>query len=246
MGFLLEASHVEKSFGGLKALDGISLSVQENSITAVIGPNGSGKTTFLNCINGIYVPEKGQIKFRERSLVGLKPHEIAGLGIGRTFQISRTFKKISVTENILAPVLKSQKDIQQLRREACELLERVGMLALKDNLGEDLSGGQQKLLELLRAWMADSDLILLDEPFAGVHPELKANFYDEIRKLQQRGKTFVLISHDMKSVYTLSDEIIVFDLGRVIARGSEEDIKTDERVIEAYLGNQRPPAELGV
>ena len=88
-----------------------------------------------------------------------------------------------------------------------------------------------------RAWIADSDLILLDEPFAGVHPELKANFYDEIRKLQQRGKTFVLISHDMKSVYTLSDEIIVFDLGRVIARGSEEDIKTDERVIEAYLGS---------
>ncbi len=234
---LLEANHVEKSFGGVKALDDISLSVLENSITSVIGPNGSGKTTFLNCINGIYVPEKGQIKFRERSLVGLKPHEIANLGIGRTFQISRIFKKISVTENILAPVIKSPKDIQQLRQEACELLERVGMLSLKDNLGEDLSGGQQKLLELLRAWMADADLILLDEPFAGVHPELKLSFYDEIRELQRKGKTFVLISHDMKSVYALSDIIIVFDLGRVIACGSEEDIKTDARVIEAYLGS---------
>ena len=237
MSYLLEANNVEKSFGGVKALDGISLKVQENSITSVIGPNGSRTTTFLNCINGIYAPEKGQIKFRGRSLMGLKPHEIAGLGIGRTFQISRTFKKISVTENILAPVLKSPKDMQQLRQEACQLLERVGMLALKDNLGEDLSGGQQKLLELLRAWMADSDLILLDEPFAGVHPELKVRFYDEIRELQRSGKTFVLISHDMKSVYTLSDEIIVFDLGRVIARGSEADIKKDERVIEAYLGS---------
>lgn len=237
MSYLLEADRVEKSFGGAKALDGISLSVRENSVTSVIGPNGSGKTTFLNCINGIYVPDKGRIKFRERSLVGLKPHEIAELGIGRTFQISRIFKKISVTENILAPVLKSQKGIQQLRQEAYGLLERVGMLALKDNLGEDLSGGQQKLLELLRAWIADSDLILLDEPFAGVHPELKVSFFDEIRELQRKGKTFMLISHDMKSVYTLSDEITVFDLGRVIARGTEEDIKTNEKVIEAYLGN---------
>lgn len=237
MSHLLEAINVKKSFGGVKALDGIDLPVRENSITAVIGPNGSGKTTFLNCINGIYVPEKGHIKFKGKSIVGLKPYEISGLGIGRTFQISRTFKKISVTENILAPVLKSPKSIQQLRQQAYELLERVGMLALKDNLGEDLSGGQQKLLELLRIWIADSDLILLDEPFAGVHPELKTRLYDEIRELQRIGKTFVLISHDMKSVYTLSDEIIVFDLGRIIARGSEEDIKTNKRVIEAYLGS---------
>lgn len=237
MRYLLEAEHVEKSFGGVKALDGISLSVRENSITAVIGPNGSGKTTFLNCINGIYIPEKGRIQFRKKSLVGLKPHEIADLGIGRTFQVSRTFKKISVAENILAPVLKSKKSIQQLQRETNQLLERVGMLALKDNLGEDLSGGQQKLVELLRAWIADSALILLDEPFAGVHPELKAMFYHEIKELQRSGKTFMLISHDMKSVYRLSDEIIVFDMGRVIARGEEEDIKTNERVIEAYLGS---------
>jgi len=237
MNDLLETINIEKSFGGAKALDGINLSVRENSITSVIGPNGSGKTTFLNCINGIYVPEKGQVTFKGKSLAGLKPHQIADLGIGRTFQISRIFKKISVTENILAPVLKSTKNNQQLWREAHELLERVGMLPLKDSPGEDLSGGQQKLLELLRTWIADPELILLDEPFSGVHPELKLRFYDEIRALQGIGKTFVLVSHDMKSVYTLSDEIIVFDLGRVIARGSEDDIKTNEKVIEAYLGN---------
>lgn len=237
MSHLLEVSDLDKSFGGLKALDGITVSVPRNSITSVIGPNGSGKTTFLNCINGIYVPERGRITFRGRPLVGLKPHVIARLGVGRTFQISRVFKKISVIENVLAPVLNSNRSNEDLRTEAVALLERVGMADMKDHLGEELSGGQQKLLELLRAWIADSDLILLDEPFAGVHPELKGLFYEEIRDMKDRGKTFVLISHDMKSVYALSDEIIVFDLGRIIARGSEQDIKSNEKVIEAYLGD---------
>ena len=203
----------------------------------MIGPNGSGKTTFLNCINGIYEPEKGAIAYRGRPIQGRKPHEIARLGIGRTFQVARTFKKISVVDNILAPVLGSKTKTSVLREKAVDLLEGVGMGHLAESLGGELSGGQQKLLELLRAWIADFDLILLDEPFAGVHPELKELFYDQIRELQRRGKTFVLISHDMQSVYTLSDEIFVFDLGKIIAKGGEQEIKNDERVIEAYLGN---------
>ena len=237
MGALLEIENIEKSFGGLKALDGISLSVKENSIVSVIGPNGSGKTTLLNCINGVYVPEKGRIRYRGQSIRGWKPHEIARLRIGRTFQVARVFKKISVVDNILAPVLGSKKKTAALREEAVQLLERVGMGRFTEGIGSDLSGGQQKLIELLRAWIADFDLILLDEPFAGVHPELKELFYGEIRELQRQGKTFVLISHDMHSVYTLSDEIIVFDLGKVIAQGQEQEIKNNERVIEAYLGN---------
>ena len=234
---IMQAINIVKAFGGLRALDGIEFSVRENSITSIIGPNGSGKTTFLNCINGIYRPDKGEIKFKGKSIVGLKPHVIARLGIGRTFQISRVFRKISVIENILATVLDSHKPNEQLRKEAYESLERVGMLGLKDSLGEELSGGQQKLLELLRLWIADSDLILLDEPFSGVHPELKTSFYKQIKELQKIGKTFILISHDMKSIYTLSDEIIVFNLGKIIAKGTEEEIKANERVIQAYLGN---------
>lgn len=234
---IMQAINIVITFGGLRALDGIEFSVRENSITSIIGPNGSGKTTFLNCINGIYRPDKGDIKFKGKSIVGLKPHVIARLGIGRTFQISRVFRKISVIENILATVLDSHKPNEQLRKEAYESLERVGMLGLKDSLGEELSGGQQKLLELLRLWIADSDLILLDEPFSGVHPELKTSFYKQIKELQKIGKTFILISHDMKSIYTLSDEIIVFDLGKIIAEGTEEEIKANERVIQAYLGN---------
>ena len=237
MAALLKVENIEKSFGGVKALDGIDLSVEENSITSVIGPNGSGKTTFLNCINGIYVPEKGRITYRNRPIRGKKPHEVALMGIGRTFQVARVFKKIPVVDNILAPVLGSHRPMGDLRREAVALLERVGMGKFTDGIGGDLSGGQQKLLELLRAWIADFDLILLDEPFAGVHPELKTLFYEEIRELQRRGKTFVLISHDMHSVYTLSDTIVVFDFGKIIARGRQEDIQNNERVIEAYLGN---------
>ena len=137
----------------------------------------------------------------------------------------------------MASVLDSKKSDRQLRSQASELLDRVGMLHLQDNLAEELSGGQQKLLELLRLWIADPELILLDEPFAGVHPELKSLFFEQIKALKAHGKTFVLISHDMKSVYTLSDEIIVFDLGKIIARGGEQEVKVNERVIEAYLGN---------
>jgi branched-chain amino acid transport system ATP-binding protein len=234
---ILEVNDIVKIFGGVRALDGVGFSVPENSIVSVIGPNGSGKTTCLNCINGIYIPEEGSIRFKGRAITGLRPHVIAKMGIGRTFQVPRIFRKITVVDNILATVLDSGKTDEQLRKDACGLLEQVGMDGLRDNLGEELSGGQQKLLELLRLWIADPALILLDEPFAGVHPELKTLFFQEIKRLRDAGKTFILISHDMKSVYTLSDEIYVFDLGRIIARGSEEQIKSDERVIDAYLGN---------
>jgi len=233
---LLEAKRVEKSFGGVKALNGINLMVPPNSIVSIIGPNGSGKTTFLNCINGVYVPEKGQIKYKGIPLVGQMPHQIARLGVGRTFQVSRIFKKISLLDNMLAPVLGSPKSDAELHKLACGLLDQVGMLDLQDSLGGEISGGQQKLLELVRVQMTDSDLILLDEPFAGVHPDLKALFYEEIVKMKKSGKTFILVSHDLKSVYTLSDEIVVFDLGSIIARGAEVEIKNDEKVIEAYLG----------
>jgi branched-chain amino acid transport system ATP-binding protein len=236
MAQILEVTNLSKHFGGVHALSGITFAVPDNAIVAIIGPNGSGKTTCLNCVNGIYLPDGGEVRFRGQPLVGLRPHAIARMGIGRTFQVPRVFRRMSLLDNLFAPVLNSGKSNKELSRQACELLERVGMLSLKDNLGEEISGGQQKLVELLRLWMADPDLILLDEPFAGVHPDMKTLFFEEIMRLRAQGKTFILISHDMKSVYTLSDEILVFDLGRIIARGSEATIKVDEKVIDAYLG----------
>jgi branched-chain amino acid transport system ATP-binding protein len=236
MAQILEVTNLSKHFGGVHALSGITFAVPENAIVAIIGPNGSGKTTCLNCINGIYTLDGGEIRFRGQVIVGLRPHVIAQSGIGRTFQVPRVFRRMSLVDNLFAPVLNCGKSNEELRRQACDLLERVGMLKLKDNLGEEISGGQQKLIELLRLWMADPDLILLDEPFAGVHPDMKSLFFEEIKRLRGLGKTFILISHDMKSVYTLSDEILVLDLGRIIARGTEATIKVDERVIDAYLG----------
>ena len=233
----LEIRNLEKNFGGVRALNGITLSVPERAVVAVIGPNGSGKTTFLNCINGIYKPDGGRIIFRGKDITGKSPHVTARLGIGRTFQIPRVFPRVTVLENIVAAVLDSPEPDRTIRRRAMELLERVGMEGLSENLAEDLSGGQKKLLELLRLWIRDPKLVLLDEPFAGVHPELKSLFFEQIKAMRDQQKTFILVSHDMKSVYTLSDQIYVFDLGCIIARGNEEHIKENERVIEAYLGN---------
>lgn len=233
---LLRVENLTKKFGGLIAVDDVFLEIRKETITGLIGPNGSGKTTLLNCINGFYVPEEGTIRYKDKPIQGMKPHQIAKAGIGRTFQVPRIFKKMTIIENLMAPVLDSELPDSSLREKALEYLGRVNMAELKDSLGEELSGGQQKLLEYVRLLMFDPDLVLLDEPFSGVHPVLKSMFYNEILHLRELGKTFILVSHDLVSVYTLSEVIIVLDLGKVIARGKPEDIKHNDRVIEAYLG----------
>ncbi len=233
---LLEVENLTKKFGGLIAVDDVFLEIRKETITGLIGPNGSGKTTLLNCINGFYVPENGTIRYKDKLIQGMKPHQIANAGIGRTFQVPRIFKRMTIIENLMAPVLDSELPDSSLREKALEYLERVNMAELKDSLGDELSGGQQKLLEYVRLLMFDPDMVLLDEPFSGVHPVLKSMFHNEILRLREMGKTFILVSHDLVSVYTLSEEIIVLDLGKVIARGKPEDIKYDDRVIEAYLG----------
>ena len=233
---LLTVENLTKKFGGLVAVDDVFLEIKKETITGVIGPNGSGKTTLLNCINGFYVPENGTIRYKDKPIQGMKPHQVAKAGIGRTFQVPRIFKKMTIVENLMAPVLDSNLPDTSLREKALGYLGRVDMADLKDSLGEELSGGQQKLLEFVRLLMFDPDLVLLDEPFSGVHPVLKSMFHGEILDLRERGKTFILVSHDLVSVYTLSEEIIVLDVGKVIARGKPEDIKHNDRVIEAYLG----------
>ncbi len=234
---LLSISDLTKYFGGITAVDHLSFEVGENEILGIIGPNGSGKTTTLNCINGIYRIDEGKILFNGMPLHhGMRPHEIARLGIGRTFQVPKIFKKITVQENLLAPVLNSPESDAVLEERATRLLEEVGLVHLKDNLGEELSGGQQKILELARILMFDPVLILLDEPFAGVHPILRAKFHEMIVLLHRKGKSFILVSHDLPSLYLLSSRIIVLNNGKKIAEGSAREIQNDEAVIEAYLG----------
>jgi len=233
---ILTVSDLTKRFGGVVAVDHLSFELKENEILGIIGPNGSGKTTTLNCINGIYRLDDGTISFENRSLQGLFPHEIAHLGIGRTFQVPKIFRKMTIVENLLAPVLDSPESDAALQQKATRLLQEVDLEPLKDNLGEELSGGQQKILELARILMFDPKMILLDEPFAGIHPLLRAKFHEMILSLHRRGTTFVLVSHDLPSLYLLSSRIIVLDNGRKIAEGRTKEIQRDESVIEAYLG----------
>lgn len=217
----------------------VSFSLAENELLGVIGPNGSGKTTLINLINGVYKPDHGTIFFRDRRIDGRAPHEIARRGIGRTFQVTRIFLRMSVLENMMVPALSGDTTENQetLVEKALETLDFLKLNHLKNAYGRNLSGGQQKLLELGRVLMLDPDVILLDEPFAGVHPELKAALHHHIRTLHEHGKTFILISHDMHSIFTLSQRLIVLSSGEKIADGSAEEIKNNPEVIEAYLGD---------
>ncbi|MGQ9638360.1 MAG: ABC transporter ATP-binding protein [Thermodesulfobacteriota bacterium] len=233
---LLRISNLTKKFVGITAVDHLSFEIGDNEILGIIGPNGSGKTTTLNCINGIYRVDEGEILFKGNAIQGARPHEIARMGIGRTFQVPKIFKKISVFENMLSPVLNSNESDNILKNRASALLEMVGLSNLKDHLGEELSGGQQKILELARILMFDPILILLDEPFAGVHPLLRMKFHEMIISLHEKNKSFILVSHDLPSLYLLSSRIIVLNNGMKIAEGSPKEIQRNEAVIEAYLG----------
>lgn len=233
---LLRVSNLTKKFVGITAVDHLSFVIGDNEILGIIGPNGSGKTTTLNCINGIYRVDEGEILFKGNAIQGARPHEIARMGIGRTFQVPKIFKKISVFENMLSPVLNSNESDNILKNRASALLEMVGLSNLKDHLGEELSGGQQKILELARILMFDPILILLDEPFAGVHPLLRMKFHEMIISLHEKNKSFILVSHDLPSLYLLSSRIIVLNNGMKIAEGSPKEIQRNEAVIEAYLG----------
>lgn len=236
MGSILEIKDLTKKFGGLVAVDSFCLTVENQEIMGIIGPNGAGKTTLLNCVNGIYLADSGQILFQDLDITELPSHQIARAGIGRTFQIPRIFHKMTLVENLLAPISYVRGSIVKFQKRAHVLLRFVELEELKDNLGGEISGGQQKLLDLARVLMSDPKLLLLDEPFGGVHPELKRVFHKTILDLNRRGKTIVIISHELTSIYALCKTIAVMDGGRKIAQGSQKDIQENPDVIQAYLG----------
>jgi branched-chain amino acid transport system ATP-binding protein len=251
---MLEIKEVGKSFGGLKAVCDCSLRVEEGSITGLIGPNGAGKTTLFNVITGYYKPDTGSIFFEGEGIDGLPPHQIFRKRIYRTFQITREFAQMTVLENVMlmpenqigekfwntwfrpASVRRQEKAIQE---KALEVLEFVELIDLKDEYAGSLSGGQKKLLELARSMMAEPKMVLLDEPGAGVNLTLMKKLMANIRKLCEENKiTFFLIEHDMDLVMNLCNPVIVMSEGEKLAEGTPEEIKKDERVLEAYLGGQ--------
>lgn len=240
----MEIRNLTKRFGGIVALNDVSLTLSGNELVGLIGPNGSGKTTLVNTIGGIYDPEKGQILVDGTDISQMRPHQVARRGIGRTFQVTRAFRRMTVMENLLVPgmALAPERGRRAWEVRAREVLDFLTMSHLRDDYARSLSGGQQKLLELGQVMMTDPDLILLDEPFAGVHPRLMETIFDYIKTLHQEGKAFIIVSHDMDSIFTLSERLVVLSYGDIIADGDPNVVKHDEVVIEAYLGEEEEEA----
>jgi branched-chain amino acid transport system ATP-binding protein len=248
---LLRIEHLSRSFGALRAVDEVTLSVPRGSITGVIGPNGAGKTTLFNTLAGALRPDSGRILLDGEDMAGLSADQVFRRGIGRTFQIPRPLRALSVLENLLiAPTGQTGERVWAawlqrglIRREealhrakAREILRFTGLAHLSDEPAAVLSGGQQKLLELARILMVDPQLILLDEPAAGVNPALLEHLLERIIDLNRRGVTFLLIEHNMEVVMRLCDPVIVMVQGRLLTQGHPSAIRTDPRVVEAYLG----------
>jgi neutral amino acid transport system ATP-binding protein len=249
---LLEIEDVVKRFGGIRAVDGASMNIDGGAITALIGPNGAGKTTLFNVITGFYRGDRGRVDFEGHSVFGEPPYAIARRGMVRTFQITKALAAMPVIDNMMlaAPdqpgerffnVVFRPREVKAREREvhdqAMELLEIFNLTELADAYAGTLSGGQRKLLELARALMAKPKLLLLDEPMAGINPTLGRRLLDHMQRLRrEEGVTFLFIEHDMEVVMNHSDRVVVMADGRVIASGEPHEVRSDQRVIDAYLG----------
>jgi branched-chain amino acid transport system ATP-binding protein len=237
-GIVLEARGLRKAFGGVHAVGGCSFAVPRGKICGLIGPNGSGKTTTFNLLTGVVRPDGGEVLHDGVDIAGLKPYRIFQRGITRTFQVTRVFREMTVFENMLSVTGRAVPE-RAARDRACELIALVNLTHLRGEYAGRLSYGQQKLLEFARALMTDPDVILLDEPAAGVNRTLLQGLIDQIHRLQEAGKTILIVEHDMNVVMNHCERIFVMDYGVKIAEGPPPQIQTDERVIEAYFGRRR-------
>jgi len=241
---LLEAEGISKSFGGIQALENCSISVEQGSITGLIGPNGSGKTTMFNVITGYEQIDRGYVHFQGRSITNASPAKVFRQGIGRTFQLTRVFPRLTVIENM--HVAAQRHDLKGLlgrwssaheHGRALELLEFVGLTPVKNLPAGNLSYGQRKLLEFAFVLIADPQVILLDEPAGGVNPTMLNYLSSRMRSLNERGVTFLLVEHNMEFVMGLCSKIMVMHRGTKIAEGTPEEVRANPLVLEAYLGD---------
>lgn len=236
-------TELTRSFGGVTAVDRATVEVLPGKINGLIGPNGSGKTTFFNLVTGVIKPDSGVVTFRGAPVTGFPPHRIAQAGLGRTFQVTRLLPRLTVMDNMLVAVrsrgirdvLRKVAPAEDVER-AMDWLRRVGIDHLRDQPAQLLSYGQQKLLEIASILMADPELILLDEPAGGVNPVMVERIATLVRELNAEGRTFLIVEHNMELVMSLCDHVVVFSRGTPIAAGPPSMIQTDPRVLEAYLG----------
>ena len=251
----LRVEGLRKEFGGIVAVDGASFEVEEGTLTGLIGPNGAGKSTTFNCITGVHKPTAGRIHFQGEDITGLPPNRVANRGLVRTFQIARELEEMTVMENMmLAPkgqrgesmwrsvlpfARRSVAEQEEEILERCwETLDFFEIDHLADEYAGNLSGGQRKLLELARALLTDPTVLLLDEPFAGVNPSLEERLLEHIHELREDGYTFLIVEHDMDLIMQNCEHVIVMHQGKVLTEGPPAKVKTDEDVIEAYLGGE--------
>ena len=247
---ILIADGVMRHFGGLVAVDVDHVEIQRGTITALIGPNGAGKTTFFNLLTGFDRPNEGRWTFEGHQLAGVRPHKVAKRGMVRTFQLTKALSRLTVMENMrlgaqdqrgeklfasILPFLWRAQE-EEITERALRLLESFNLAQKQDDLAGSLSGGQRKLLEMARALMVEPEMVMLDEPMAGVNPALTQSLLDHIRQVRAKGTTVLFVEHDMDMVRDISDWVIVMSQGKVIAEGPPHDVMSNEAVIDAYLG----------
>ena len=251
MNAILTVKGVRKTFGGLVALDDVSMSVEKGRITMMIGPNGSGKTTLINVITGFYKPDRGKVFFEGREITGLAPHRIYDLGVVRTFQIPKPFQRLTVLENMLvayrgnpgesflkAPFKRSWiKDEEEATEKAFQILKFLSLDHMWDRRASELSGGQMKLLEAGRAVMSGAKVILMDEPAAGVFPKLAHSVLSHLVRMKEKlGVTFLIVEHRLELVLPYIDHVYAMARGRIVSEGEPKKVLKDPAVIESYLG----------
>ncbi|MEF8757816.1 MAG: ABC transporter ATP-binding protein [Halobacteriales archaeon] len=251
----LRVQNLRKEFGAITAVDDASFDIERGSLTGLIGPNGAGKSTTFNCITGVHQPTAGSVQFNGEDITGLAPHQVADRGLVRTFQIARELGQMTVLENMMVapkgqageslwrsvlPFARRAVDRQEeeILERAWETLEFFEIDHLADEYASNLSGGQRKLLELARALLTDPEMLLLDEPFAGVNPTLEDRLLDHVHALREEGYTFLIVEHDMDLIMQNCERVIVMHQGRILTDGTPEEVKNDEDVIEAYLGGE--------
>ena len=248
---LISVNNLKKSFGGLKAVDVQELSFKEGEITSIIGPNGAGKTTFFDLISGFQDADSGSIFLKDKDISNAQPYKIARMGMVRTFQLTKVFDRMTVMENLLFSgsnikndsflrsfiKLNSQKLYESnLREKANEIMNDLNIGHMANSYARELSGGQKKLLELARSIINEPEILLLDEPLAGVNPKLAEDILSLITKLSDSGITIIMVEHNIEAVMKISERIVVLAEGSLIADGIPNEIRTDNNVIEAYLG----------